>query len=370
MKRLLLFLLIAAFALGQGQNFVATVPINAQTGTTYTVAGSDFAKLVTFSNGGAIAVTLPQAGTVGLNTGWYVYVENIGVGTATITPTTSTIDGAASLALLTNQGAMLVSNGTNYATVRGVGGVGTGCSNTSGTMTCTSFATNSSNGGITAVEGTGAGLTPVAGSDLIYASSGTHRLMMNNNNGGAVTIMSTSDVATGAQMPVATISDLIGGYGSGILVGAASTAAISTANQVRAVRFDLFARIAITKIDFRIGTGVAASFVGAGIYNSDGTTLLVDSGAVDTSTNGVKTTTVGSVTLQPGTYWFAYTANTATTLTGILGPSALSDTALSTAGAGKIGYGTAANASVAGQLPSTLGAVTLANFAPLLVHFY
>jgi hypothetical protein len=34
--------------------------INAQTGTTYTVLGSDMGKLITFNNAGAIAVTLPR----------------------------------------------------------------------------------------------------------------------------------------------------------------------------------------------------------------------------------------------------------------------------------------------------------------------
>lgn len=97
---------------------------NAQTGTTYTIVTGDRGKLLTLSNAGAIAVTLPQAGA-SFPDGWYVDVKCIGAGTATITPTTSTIDGAASAALSTNQSARIVSDGTNYRTVL-TGGSGSG----------------------------------------------------------------------------------------------------------------------------------------------------------------------------------------------------------------------------------------------------
>lgn len=96
----------------------AVKPINAQTGTTYTFVTGDNAKLVTFSNASAVAVTLPQA-TSTFGAGWYVNVVNKGAGTVTITPTTSTINGASSLALATNQGCLIVSDGTNYQIERG-----------------------------------------------------------------------------------------------------------------------------------------------------------------------------------------------------------------------------------------------------------
>jgi hypothetical protein len=97
------------------------VSVNAQTGTTYTVLGSDRSKLVTTSNAGAIAVTLPQATAIGgaFPAGWSAYIENIGVGTATITPTTSTINGGATLTLATNTGVRIISDGTNYYAITG-----------------------------------------------------------------------------------------------------------------------------------------------------------------------------------------------------------------------------------------------------------
>ena len=93
-----------------------TIPINAQTGTTYTVVAGDCGKVITFNNASPVAVTLPQAGTSGFLTGtFFVRFQNLGAGTVTITPTTSTINGAASVSLAQGQSfENVVSDGTNY----------------------------------------------------------------------------------------------------------------------------------------------------------------------------------------------------------------------------------------------------------------
>jgi len=98
--------------------------IDAQTGTSYTIVAADENKLLTTSNAGAVAVTLPQATTTGFGAGAVFHFRNLGAGTATITPTTSTIDGAASLAFTTGQGADIYSDGANYSTNKGAGGSG------------------------------------------------------------------------------------------------------------------------------------------------------------------------------------------------------------------------------------------------------
>ena len=96
-------------------SIIGKLTSNAQTGTTYTVLDSDRGKHTTLSNAASIAVTLPQAGASSqFVSGWFGYVSNIGAGTATITPTTSAINGAATLALATNQAALIISDGTNY----------------------------------------------------------------------------------------------------------------------------------------------------------------------------------------------------------------------------------------------------------------
>lgn len=92
-----------------------TTSISAKTGTTYAIADGDRGKLLTFANAGAIAVSLPQAGAGGLFVaGWSVSVLTTGAGTVTITPATSTINGAATLARTTGKGAQIISDGTNY----------------------------------------------------------------------------------------------------------------------------------------------------------------------------------------------------------------------------------------------------------------
>lgn len=96
--------------------------VNAQTGTSYTYLDSDYRKLVTHTNASAIAGTLPNAAGTGFDSGWWMDVQNRGAGTLTITPTTSTIDGASSLALTTGQGVRIYSDGTNYFTQRGMTG--------------------------------------------------------------------------------------------------------------------------------------------------------------------------------------------------------------------------------------------------------
>lgn len=112
---------------GSGGGFVrATGPtlsnpiihgINAQTGTSYTVLTSDEEKLVTFSNSSAVAVTLAQANTTGFTSGTVFYFRNLGNGAVTITPTTSTIDGAATLVLRNGMSVAVFSDGTNYSTM-------------------------------------------------------------------------------------------------------------------------------------------------------------------------------------------------------------------------------------------------------------
>jgi hypothetical protein len=81
----------------------ALATVNAQTGTTYTFANTDCDQtgrtIVTFSNAAATAVTLPQAGGSGNFLACQIVAENVGLGVVTITPTTSTINGQASLVL-------------------------------------------------------------------------------------------------------------------------------------------------------------------------------------------------------------------------------------------------------------------------------
>lgn len=94
-------------------SFTAQKLVNAQTGTTYTVVTGDEGKLLTLSNASSVAVTVPQA-TGNFGAGFSFQVQNKGAGVVTLTPTTSTVNGAASLALPQDAGIELVSDGTNW----------------------------------------------------------------------------------------------------------------------------------------------------------------------------------------------------------------------------------------------------------------
>lgn len=97
----------------------ATVNTNAQSGASYTVVSGDRSKLVKLSNASGCTVALPTASSVGA--GWFCYLQNTADGTVTVTPTTSTIDGAASIYLGPREGVLVASDGTNYSTLKGAG---------------------------------------------------------------------------------------------------------------------------------------------------------------------------------------------------------------------------------------------------------
>lgn len=104
--------------------------VNAQgTAASYTILSSDMGKTVTHNKSTAVAVTLPQAGTTGFAAG-VAYTEiNQGAGVVTITPTTSTINGASTYTLAQGVGVYLISDGTNWIAFSGGGGVSLAAAN-------------------------------------------------------------------------------------------------------------------------------------------------------------------------------------------------------------------------------------------------
>jgi hypothetical protein len=107
-------LTVAGNLLATSTQLITSQAINAQTGTSYAMATGDAGKLVTFNNASPVAVTLSQATTAGFTAGYSFDVHNIGAGVVTITPTTSTINGAATLTFVQNTDCTITSDGTNY----------------------------------------------------------------------------------------------------------------------------------------------------------------------------------------------------------------------------------------------------------------
>jgi hypothetical protein len=101
-------------AVSGGTALVTSQLIDAQTGTSFAIPSSDLSKLITFNNSSAVAVSIAQAGTTGFTVGFSVDLQNIGAGTVTVTPATSTINGHATLTMPQNTGCTVTSDGTNY----------------------------------------------------------------------------------------------------------------------------------------------------------------------------------------------------------------------------------------------------------------
>lgn len=92
-------------------------PFNANSTLNYTYLLTDRGKIVTRTNAAAMGDTLPQA-TGSFGAGWFAFVENIHASSLlTITPTTSTINGAASLIVYPGFRVKITSDGTNYRAV-------------------------------------------------------------------------------------------------------------------------------------------------------------------------------------------------------------------------------------------------------------
>lgn len=106
----------------ESSGVISTAPQSAtptdQTGTNYAFQSTDRAKVVYLSNAANQVPTIAQA-TGSFGSGWFTSACNTGAGTQTITPTTSTIGGAATFVLPAASAARpacvtIISDGTNY----------------------------------------------------------------------------------------------------------------------------------------------------------------------------------------------------------------------------------------------------------------
>jgi hypothetical protein len=315
--------------------------INAQTGTSYTVIGTtgtpqsgaapagDMGKLVTFSNTGAIAVTLPAAGTAGFEANKWFCAENLNSGTVTITPTTSTINGAATLALGQNRGVCIWSDGTNYQIESGAGGLagtvltvpegGTGDS----TLTSGGFVIGAGTSALTATKSP-TGMTSINGNAIPTNAGGTFLTTagaVSATTGLTLTPLRVTDMrtATGVMMGTSasgTVFGLTVSPGTGAYLVGTATSSGSTSN-VAYVEFVLPPNyIAGTNLTLGIscyylnGSSTASVHTMTGAAYLENTTTgaqgstLIASGAVTCpiTTASNQTVTVTGTTLLPGSY--------------------------------------------------------------------
>jgi hypothetical protein len=98
-----------------GSGSIVSSVVSAQTSTTYAVASSDSGTVVQYTGSGAGAWTIPSAATLGKS--FSVGIENRESGAVaylTLTPTTSTINGAALVQIPYGYGINVFSDGANY----------------------------------------------------------------------------------------------------------------------------------------------------------------------------------------------------------------------------------------------------------------
>lgn len=212
--------------------------VNAQIGTSYVIDPTDQAKLITFSNTSPVAVALPQAGSGGnYQSGWDTTALNLNTGAVTITPATSTINGAATLVLKQGQSARIFSDGTNYWATANAAGVllaANNLSDVSNTLTSRSnlgAAASGANSDITSLAGlttkitiaqggTGAGTASAARTALGAAASGANADI--TSLAGLTTPLTTAQGGTGSNsgnVNLFTIPFVIGVIGTALTTG-------------------------------------------------------------------------------------------------------------------------------------------------------
>lgn len=235
----------------------SSVLVNAQTGTTYTYVTGDKSKLVSHTNAATIAATLPAPG-VSFPSGWFMYVENRGAGTLTITPTASTVDGAATLALTTNQGCLIASDGASYFTMRGVaaaGGAGT-VTHTVGALTANALVVG--NGAAdtdvlaslgtttTVLHGNAAGRPTYGAVALAADVSGLLPVANGGTGTGTPALVSGTNVTITGTWPNQTVNAAAGGFTGGTLTSALNEAPTVTIASAASVAIGAAAANAVT----------------------------------------------------------------------------------------------------------------------------
>lgn len=173
------------------------VPINVQTGTTYTIgtANTDFDRgyLITANNAGAQTYTFVNPSTTGYGFNHFFVLKNIGTGTVTASASGFTINGAASLLIAPSWTVFFWSDGVNYFASRlpdftafpnCVGG-GNALQFTTATGV---FSCGSSSAGVSSITGDGIVISnslSTGAVTLTLATAAPHKFLMNNTAGTA-----------------------------------------------------------------------------------------------------------------------------------------------------------------------------------------
>jgi hypothetical protein len=163
-----------------------------------------------------------------------------------------------------------------------------------------------------------------------------------------------------ANMSVDGIGFMIGpGLALGNAINTTTNPLVTNGQDVRLIQLVLHDRITISHITYAAAATVGSSTITVGVYDSRCTTKLIDSGTFDGGSSSAQVKTITAVTLNPGVYFYAQSASTGTTLTGICVQNhtngAFWSGSPSYFNAHVVRQGMAANAASSGVLPSSAG---------------
>ena len=278
----------------QVKTLANTSAVRATTTTSEALANSDQGKLVTFSNASPVACTIAQASSGGnFVAGWVASLKNLGAGTVTCTPTTSTVDGAASFTLTQGQGVDLYSDGTNYFTQPGKGAAG---------------ANPSATAGPTAINGSAQTFMRSDGAPAVQQGSSSQKgiVQVDNtsieSNSGVIGIKGLTGDCVTASGSVATACSgahpgyIANSYYSPIGVGTVATGNAIGANAIHCAYGVIPQKVTLSALALRIATASPGGNVQLAIYqNSSGRP-----GAKIDSTGSQSTTSTGTFALNLG----------------------------------------------------------------------
>lgn len=293
---------------------IGSVTQRAVTGTTDTILSTDRQNRVAYNSASAVAVTLPQAGVAsGFISGFNARLSNQNTGVVTVTPTSTTINGNATLVISEGQDCFLTPSSTG-----------------------TTWAADCNEPQMTA--GTGISLT-----------RGVHSLSIASSPVGC---------QSGCSYAL--------GLGGGTLGVGATGSPLAVANQPLAFRINNETTRSISTGCFLITTAAAAGNADVAVYSVSGTALtrIWHTGAKSTTGTGQQCATPATATVTAGQpYYVFYCAdNTTSTVSQLTGGSGNVETMMAGAGAPANTYGIdATDVSTGGVCPATATTTNIVN---------